>query len=630
MTSPSSSNSTQIAPSGAVATPYAELKRTHTLGELNLSHVGTSVRLNGWVQEYRNLGGVLFLDLRDRYGITQVTVNPGDVSEETHKAAAGARHEDVVAVVGVVQKRPEGTVNPKRPTGEIEVVVERFVVLNPSKTPPFEVEDTALSNENLRLEYRFLDLRRTPMQEIFRLRHDVTMAVRNKFSELGFLEIETPLLMRSTPEGARDYVVPSRVHPGEFYALPQSPQLLKQILMVSGFDKYFQLARCLRDEDLRSDRQPEHTQIDVEMSFVTPDDVFSNIERVLQHVFKEVQDYVLEAPFARYTYEEVMNRWGIDKPDLRFEMELVDLTAAVAECEFAVFRDNVAKGGVVKGLTLKGGGSYSRKQLDELTEFVKQQGAGGLAYILRGDESDRSPILKFIGEDVKDKLCELADCQKGDSLLIISDKRWKTESILGQLRLHLGKKHDLIDKSRNCFLWVTRFPLFEYDEDAGRWEAMHNIVSHPVEEEMYLLNEGDKSKLAPTDPEHPWHKIHADQYDLVFNGSEIASGGVRINRRELQQRVLNILGISNERAERMFGFLLRALEYGAPPHAGIALGLDRLVANMCGADSIREVIAFPKTAAATSLMEGAPSVLEPEQLEELSLQIKKNLQIKKK
>ncbi len=592
------------------------------MGELNLSHVGTTVRLNGWVQEYRNLGGVLFLDLRDRYGITQVTINPKDVTEATHIAGAGARHEDVVAVVGVVQKRPEGTTNPKLPTGEVEVVVENFVVLNPSKTPPFEVKDTAPSNENLRLEYRFLDLRRAPMQKLFRVRHEVTMAVREKFSEMDFLEIETPLLMRSTPEGARDYVVPSRVHPGKFYALPQSPQLLKQILMVSGFDKYFQLARCLRDEDLRSDRQPEHTQIDVEMSFVTPDDIFSSIEQVLQHVFKKVQNHELPKSFPRYSYEEVMNRWGIDKPDLRFDMELVDLTDAVAECDFAVFRDNVAKGGVVKGLTLKGGASYSRKHLDELTDFAKQQGAGGLAYILRGDESDRSPILKFIGESVKDKLCELADCQKGDSLLIVSDKQLKTESILGQLRLHLGKKHELIDVTRNSFLWVTGFPLFDYDEEAGRWDAMHNIVSHPMEDEMHLLAEGDETDLAPTDPAHPWRLIHANQYDLVYNGSEIASGGIRINRRELQQKVLNILGISNERAERMFGFLLQALEYGAPPHGGVALGLDRLVANMCRVDSIREVIAFPKTAAAASLMEGAPSELEPEQLEELSLRIK--------
>lgn len=602
---------------------FAELKRTHNLGELGSDQIGQRVKLNGWVQEYRNLGGLLFLDLRDRYGITQVVLNPQNVSEEIFAEGSRVRHEFVVAAAGVVQRRPEGTENTNLSTGEIEVMVDEFQILSASLTPPFEIKDKAPSNENLRLEFRYLDLRRTPMQKIFDLRHRVTLAVREIFSEMGFLEIETPLLMRSTPEGARDYVVPSRVHPGKFYALPQSPQLLKQLLMVSGFDKYFQLARCLRDEDLRSDRQPEHTQIDLEMSFVTPDDIFAAVEHMLTYVLKKTSDIELETPFPRFTYQEAINRWGSDKPDMRFGMELVDFTDLVKSCGFAVFADNVARGGVVKGINLTGGASYSRRELDELTDFVKSQGAGGLAYVLRKEGGDKSPILKFVGDELMAKLCERADSQEGDALLIISDAKEKAEGILGQLRLHLGKRHDLIDKSSYKFLWVTRFPLFEYDQEAGRWDAMHNIVSHPLDEDLHLLYEGETSELAPTDPEHPWGKMRANQYDLALNGSEIASGGIRINRRELQQKVLNVLGISDERAEKMFGFLLRALEYGAPPHGGIALGLDRLVAILCGADSIREVIAFPKTAAASALMEGAPSELDQSQLDELSLKIAK-------
>lgn len=601
--------------------PFAELQRTHNLGELNTEHIGQSVTLNGWVQEYRNLGGLLFLDLRDRYGITQVALNPQTVDAAVFERAASARHEFVVAVSGTVCKRPEGTANPRLSSGEIEIAVESFEILNPSKTPPFEVSDKAPANENIRLEYRYLDLRRRPMQNIFRLRHDVTVAVREAFCDMDFLEIETPLLMRSTPEGARDYIVPSRVQPGKFYALPQSPQLLKQILMVSGFDRYFQLARCLRDEDLRSDRQPEHTQIDMEMSFVTPDDVFCCIERMMNHLFKKVQGREIETPFPRFTYEEAMNRWGIDKPDRRFGMELIDLTDLVRNCEFDVFSRNVAAGGVVKAINLGGGGNYSRKALDDLTDFARAQGARGLAYILRTEDGDKSPILKHLSQELIDKVLQAAECNPGDLLLIISDKSLKAESALGQLRLKLGKEHGLIDTSQYNFLWVTHFPLLEYDEENQRWQAMHNIVSHPIEEELHLLEQGFKTELSPTDPNHPWHKIHANQYDLVLNGSELASGGIRINRSDLQKKVLNILGISNERADRMFGFLLRALEYGAPPHGGIALGLDRLVAIMCGADSIREVIAFPKTAAASALMEGAPSEIDQSQLDELHLKI---------
>jgi aspartyl-tRNA synthetase len=604
------------------APPFSQLKRTHTCGQLRAADVGTKVRLNGWVNSYRNLGGLFFIDLRDRYGITQVVIDPQTIEPAMLAEANRARHEFVVAVVGEVVRRPEGTVNPRLDTGEIEVKVEQFHILSESKTPPFEITDEPHAGEALRLEYRFLDLRRKPLQERIRFRHEAALTVRNYLSSQGFYEIETPLLIRSTPEGARDYVVPSRVSKGKFYALPQSPQLLKQILMVAGFDKYFQIARCLRDEDLRSDRQPEHTQIDLEMSFATPDDVFAVVEGMMADLFRRMLNVELTVPFPRYTYEEVMNRWGVDKPDLRFGMELVDLTEEVRDCGFKVFAENVASGGVVKGIVLPGGGQYSRKQIDELTEVAKTHGAGGLAYILRAESGDKSPVLKFIGESVKEKICQKAQAAVGDAVFIISDKKGKTEAILGQLRLHLGKKHELIRRDEwNC-LFVTYFPLFEYDEQTDRLQAMHNIVSHPVEEDLPLIDEGFTTSLPVSDPEHPWRRARAWQYDLVVNGWEIASGGQRINRRELQEKVLHILGIDQERAERMFGFLLRALEYGAPPHAGIAAGFDRLVALMTGTETIRDVIAFPKTTNAVSLMDGSPAPIDPQQLDELGLMLK--------
>ncbi|MDF1545093.1 MAG: aspartate--tRNA ligase [bacterium] len=601
--------------------PYTELKRTHTCGELRKENQGARVCLNGWINSYRNLGGLLFLDLRDRYGKTQVVINPENFDPNMLAEATRTRSEFVVAAVGEVVLREEGTANPNLPTGEIEIKAIEFYILSESKTPPFEITDETTAGETLRLEYRYLDLRRDPFQKRLRFRHQLALAVRNYLSNRDFYEIETPLLIKSTPEGARDYVVPSRVYNGRFYALPQSPQLFKQILMVSGYDKYFQIARCLRDEDLRGDRQPEHTQIDMEMSFVTPDDVFTVIEGLIQHLYSELLDVQVETPFPRYTYDEVMSRWGIDKPDLRFGMELVDLSSVVADSEFKVFTDNVASGGVVKGIVLPGGGSYSRKQIDELTDLAKKFGAGGLAYILRTESADKSPILKFIGETVKDKLVETAGVAKGDALFIVSDKAGRTEEILGQLRLHLGKKHELIDASQWRMLWVTEFPLFDYDEESNSYSAMHNIVSHPMEEDLPLIEEGFNSTLPGSDLNHPWRKAHASQYDLVINGWEMASGGQRINRSELQKKVLSILGIDDARAERMFGFLLRALEYGAPPHAGIAIGLDRLVTLMVGKNNIRDVIAFPKTANAASLMDGSPSVIDQVQLDELGLSI---------
>jgi aspartyl-tRNA synthetase len=600
---------------------FKELKRTHNCGELNSNHIGETVTLNGWVQAYRNLGGLLFIDIRDRYGLTQVVLNPEKVDKKVFETASKARHEFVVAARGKVGRRPEGTENKSLSTGEIEVAVDEFAVLSESKTPPFEIEDETNASEVLRLEYRYLDLRRRPLQDAIKVRHQVTMATREYLSGQDFYEIETPFLIRSTPEGARDYVVPSRLQKGKFYALPQSPQLLKQILMVSGFDKYFQLARCLRDEDLRADRQPEHTQIDMEMSFVTKDDVFAVVEGMMVHIFQKVLGIKIKTPFRRYTYQEAMNRWGIDKPDFRFGMELVDISKLVSECDFRVFSDTVKKGGVVAAICLKGGGDYSRKQVDELTDWVKNLGAGGLAYILRHKEGDKSPIMKFIGEDLKDRICEKVGAESGDAVFIISDKKIKAESILGQLRLQLGKKHSLIDEKKWEFLWVVDFPLFEYNEEENRLDAMHNIVSAPMEEDMHLFDEAEKTDLYISDVNHPLRKIRAEQYDLVLNGVELASGGIRNHRRQIQQKILNILGLSDERAEKMFGFLLKALEYGAPPHGGIAAGLDRIVALMTGRTSIRDVIAFPKSTTAASLMDGAPSDVDPEQLKELGLQI---------
>jgi aspartyl-tRNA synthetase len=602
-------------------TSIQDYKRTHTCGELTVKNINERITLNGWIQSYRNLGGLLFLDIRDRYGVTQVVFNPNSVKPEVFELAAKVRNEFVVASMGVVQKRPDGTENKGLATGEIEIAADEIQILAESKTPPFEIEDETNASEVLRLEYRYLDLRRRPLQEKILVRHKSTMAIREYLSSKDFLEIETPLLMRSTPEGARDYVVPSRVQKGKFYALPQSPQLLKQILMISGFDRYFQLARCLRDEDLRADRQPEHTQIDLEMSFVTKDDIFAVAEGMMTYLFKKVLDVEIKTPFPQYEYSEVINRWGIDKPDLRFGMEIIDFTELVKGCGFKVFADVVANGGVVKGLCLKGGADYSRKQIDDLTLFAKNLGAGGLACILRQSDSDKSPITKFIGEELIAKICEKAGAQKGDAVFIISDKKLKTETMLGQLRLNLGRAHNLIDKKSWQFLWVTRFPLFEYNADEKRLDAMHNIVSSPIAEDFHYIAEAENSQVPIDNPEHPLRKIRAEQYDLVLNGTELASGSIRINRRELQQKVLNILGISNERAEKMFGFLLRALEYGAPPHGGIAAGLDRIVALMTGSDSIREVIAFPKTASAQSLMDGAPSEIDPHQLKELGLRL---------
>lgn len=600
---------------------FKAVQRTHTCGELRASNAGETVRLNGWLHRWRDHGGLLFIDLRDRYGLTQVVFRPENLDDETMKTAAHVRAETVIAVEGKVGLRPEGMKNKEMPTGEIEVVAGKLTVLNQSKTPPFEIEEETTASEELRLKYRYLDLRRDFLKNKIIFRHQANLAIRNYLHSQGFLEIETPMLMRSTPEGARDYIVPSRTFRGKFYALPQSPQLLKQILMVSGFDKYFQLARCLRDEDLRADRQPEHTQIDMEMSFVTMDDIFAVIEGLMKHLFREVLGVAVTTPFPRLPYSEVMLRYGIDKPDTRYDMTIVDLSETVAGCGFKVFADTVAAGKTVKAIRARGKSDLSRKQVGQWEDLAKSCGARGLAYILCGQDGLRSPIIKFLDAGVLDRITTATAAETGDAIFIVADEKTTCEEVLGRLRVEMAREWQLTDPGRFEFLWVYEFPLFEYNPEENRFDAMHNIVTSPYADDFELLKEGWSTKSAPADPDHPWARIRANQYDLVLNGVEIASGGIRNHRRDTQQEILNILGIDNERAEKMFGFLLEALEYGAPPHGGIAPGLDRIIALMTDSESIRDVIAFPKTTAAQSLMDGAPAEVDEAQLRELGLAV---------
>jgi aspartyl-tRNA synthetase len=559
------------------------------------------VVLNGWVHRWRDHGGLLFIDLRDRYGLTQVVFKPDLLDQKTMNEATHLRAEYVINVEGEVNERPE--------------------------TPPFEIEEETNANEELRLKYRYLDLRRSPLQKRIKIRHKATKAVRDYLDSQGFYEIETPLLIRSTPEGARDFVVPSRVNPGKFYALPQSPQLLKQILMISGFDKYFQIARCLRDEDLRADRQPEHTQIDMEMSFVTEDDVFAVIEGMMAYVFKKVLDVKVKTPFPRLKFEEAIKRFGTDKPDTRFEMEIRELTESVSESEFKVFSETVKNQGVVCGINFKGGAKLSRKEIDLLEQSVKKSGAKGLIFLARLSEGFKSPITKYVKPQELSSIAQKLSLEEGDTAFIIADQPQVVLESLGKLRQEIGRKYNLIDKARWDFLWIYEFPLFEYNQEEKRFDAMHNIVTMPYEADIEKLDAGFGSDLPLGHEDHPWRNIRAHQYDLVLNGVEIASGGIRNHKRELQQKILNVLGIDDQRAKKMFGFLLRALEYGAPPHGGIAPGLDRIVALMTGSDSIREVIAFPKTTAAQSLMDEAPSEVDEDQLRDLGIKIisKKNI-----
>ena len=586
--------------------------RTHTCGELRASHVGERVTLSGWVHRRRDHGHLAFFDLRDRYGITQVVTNADDAAD-AHAAAEPARNEWVVQVEGVVRHRPEGTTNADLATGEVEVAVETFVVLNPSKVPPFYVnEEQPGLDESLRLTYRYLDLRRPPLQQRMLLRSRLASATRRRLEGLGFVDIETPTLIRSTPEGARDFVVPSRVQPGKFYALPQSPQQLKQLLMVAGYDRYYQLARAYRDEDLRGDRQLEHTQIDIEMSFVAAEDVMATVEEMVTAVSREVlpDRPILQSPFPRLTYEEAMGRYGSDKPDLRFEMELVDLRAAVEGVDFRIFSEALAAGGAIYAIRAPGCGTYSRRQLDELTDLAQRHGAKGLVHLsVEPDGSLHGPIAKFFSPAQAQTLRAATGAEPGDLILAAADPDPHVAAgAVGYLRLEMGQRLELRDPKVLAYVWVYPFPMFSWDADQGRWDATHNPFSAPV---------WDEEARMESDPA----SVHAQQYDLAMNGWELGGGSIRIHRRDLLERAFALMGHSVEGMRDQFGALLDALEYGAPPHGGIAIGLDRWTALLADQDNIREVTAFPKTQSGSDLMMGAPSPITPEQLAELSLRV---------
>jgi aspartyl-tRNA synthetase len=585
-----------------------DLKRTDYCGDLRKKDAGREVTLLGWVQRRRDLGGLIFVELRDRHGIIQVVFNP-EISPETHEKVQFLRSEYVVGVQGTVVLRPEGTANPKLETGEIEVTAKELKIFNISKTPPFLIEDEEEVAENTRLKYRYLDLRKPRLQRNLILRHKVAKEVRNYFDRLGFLEIETPMLTKSTPEGARDYLVPSRLNPGHFYALPQSPQLFKQILMVSGFDRYFQIVRCFRDEDLRSDRQPEFTQIDVEMSFVSVQDIQRTMEGLMVHIFKEILGIELDIPFPSLTYGEAINRYGVDKPDIRFGMELKDISQLVKSSSFKVFREVLEGGGIVKAINVKRGGSFSRKEIDDLTHFVQAFGAKGLISAKVNQKDWESIIQKFISEEEKKVVNHALNAKENDLLLFIAGPSKVVNQSLANLRLHLGKKLGLISEDQYRFVWILEFPLFEYDEAEGRFVAIHHPFTAPKDEDITQLRE------------HP-ESVKAKAYDLVLNGSEIGGGSIRNHLGEVQSLIFKKLGMGEEEVRERFGFLLEALEYGTPPHGGIAFGFDRLIMILSHSESIRDVIAFPKTQKATCLMTDAPSKVDSKQLDELSIKLK--------
>ncbi len=582
-------------------------KRTHTCGELRSGDIGKRVTLNGWIDTRRDLGGVIFIDLRDRYGKTQVVFNPQS-HELTHEQAKALRSEFVVTISGTVEKRPEGTTNPALSTGSIDIMADSLVILNKADTPPFPINDDVEAGEDIRLKYRYLDLRRPALLQNFVMRHRMYHIVHRYFDELGFLEVETPVLMKSTPEGARDYLVPSRIHRGKFYALPQSPQTYKQILMVSGFDRYVQIVKCFRDEDLRADRQPEFTQIDVEMSFIDETDIQSVTEGLIQRLFKELKGTDIPLPLPRLTYKEAMEKYGSDKPDTRFELVLQSINSLVEGCNFRVFADIIAKGGVVGALVVPGGAVFTRNQMDNLVDFAKSLGVGGLAYIKWTESGLETAIEKYLGKPLVEKIAANTGAKKGDLILFVSDTWSRTYTTLGTLRLEMAKRLNLIDDKKQALLWVTEFPMFEWSEEEKRWMAMHHPFTSPHPDDVAVLSEKPGS-------------ARARAYDLVLNGTEIAGGSIRIHDTSLQSQVFELIGIGAEEAQERFGYLLNAFRFGAPPHGGIALGFDRIAMLLSGSKSIRDVIAFPKTASAISLMDDAPSTVDEKQLRDLHIRI---------
>ena len=584
------------------------LKRTHRCGELSAADIGKTVTIMGWVQKNRNKGGLVFTDVRDRSGIIQVVCEEGKTDPALIEKAARLRSEYVVAVVGTVEKR-SGAVNENLKTGEIEVIPEELRILSESETPPFPIEENSKTKEEVRLKYRYLDLRRPDLQKNLLMRSQVATLTRQFLAEEGFLEIETPVLIGSTPEGARDYLVPSRIHQGSFYALPQSPQIFKQLLMCSGCDRYFQLAKCFRDEDLRADRQPEFTQIDMELSFVDVDDVIDVNERLLAYLFEKVLGVTVPLPIPRMTWQEAMDRFGSDKPDIRFGMELTNVTDVVRDCEFAVFKGAIENGGTVRGINAKGQGGMPRKKIDKLVSFVKDYGAKGLAYIaIQEDGTVKSSFAKFMKEEEMSALIGAMGGEAGDLLLFAADKNKVVWDSLGALRLELARQMELLDKNEYKFLWITEFPLLEWSEEQNRFTAMHHPFTMPMEEDLAYID---------SDP----GRVRAKAYDIVLNGNEIGGGSVRIFNPEIQSKMFEVLGFTEEQAQAQFGFLLTAFKYGVPPHAGLAYGLDRLVMLMAKEDSIRDVIAFPKVKDASDLMTEAPARVTKEQLDELGIAV---------
>jgi aspartyl-tRNA synthetase len=583
--------------------------KTHKCDELRTTHIGEEITLAGWVNRRRDHGGLIFIDLRDRSGIAQVVTNP-EVAPEAHTTADKARSEYVLQIRGTVRARPEDMVNPSLNTGEVEVIAHEVQILNPAKTPPFYIYNDNPVDEGVRMKYRYLDLRRARMQRNLILRHQVVKYIRDFLDVRDFVEIETPILFKSTPEGARDYLVPSRVHPGDFYALPQSPQQLKQLLMVAGYERYFQIARCFRDEDQRGDRQPEFTQLDLEMSFVEREDVMALIEEMMIDIIESFSEKpLLEKPLPRLSYHDAMSRFGSDRPDLRFGMELVDVSEVVAECGFGIFEKTVASGGVVKGLRVPGCGDYGRGQLDTLTGMAQDAGAKGLAWIAWSKEGEmRSPFLKFMDEETISAIIERVAGEQGDLMVFVADKPYTANTVLGELRLEFGKRLDLIDPDVLAACWVIDFPLFEWNQEEERWDPSHHLFTAPMPEDVPLLD---------TNP----GAARGQQYDFVLNGIETGGGSIRIHQRAIQEKIFGLIGLDVDVAQERFGHMLEAFEYGTPPHGGIAPGIDRLVMLLAGEPNIREVMAFPKNQQAADMMAGAPSPVEPKQLEELHIQL---------